>query len=177
MSVITLKGHPIFGMPKKTSIRVEELPRLNVVWMGEATRSASIDLDPGKYVATFHTDLGDEIENGSAGWREEFYVDVDEVTWKKLQTRRPMLSRSMGTTMGPVWHCGAKLGCKHESRTVFAAYAHEQEHFGVDVLDPKTTDSQISEAFAAALAAKEDRKKANQVKMGEVHKVLATAKG
>lgn len=157
MSLVTLKGHPKFGMPKKTHVRIESLPDRVLVDLQDVTRSYSRDFDPGKYIASFTTEMFDEL-GGLVQHVEEFYVDCDEKTFKRLHLKKPIMSRSFGTTNGIVWRCGAKPGCKNEAMSSFAAYVHEQAHFGVDVLDPSVPEGDMQEATASLLKAKEEEK-------------------
>lgn len=160
MSVKVLKGHPQFGMPTKTTIRIEALPGHTLVEQLDATRSYAKDFDPGKYIVSYHTDLE---SGGSVGYHETFLIDVEnEEMWVKMQHKRPELAQLVNTTNGPEWRCRAKPGCKHASSTAFAAWTHEQQHFGVDVLNPKTSDDEVMRAMGEAVALKEELKAAKR---------------
>lgn len=163
--VVTLKGHPIHGIPRRSSVRIEALnphkagqSRKDTVWEGEATRSISQDLDPGKYVYFVGKKI-DENSNDFLRYVGAFYVGMSRKhdfcdlkdwerdpqpdcaecskTWKRLAGYRPQFSKGRQTVDGLRYSCGY-TGCKVDNlTTAFSAVMHEAEHQGIDLLaDP-----------------------------------------
>lgn len=159
--VVTLKGHPIHGIPRKSAVRIEALnpgkggnSRPVSVWEGEATRSFSTDLDPGKYVYLVSKKLTDE-GNAYMRYVGAFYVGMGkhdfcplpnyeaeptkgcaecEPIWKRLASHRPQFSKGRQTVDGLRYTCGF-VGCKVDGlTTAMSAVLHEAEHQGIDLL-------------------------------------------
>jgi len=123
-------------IPRNSNVYIASLPHRNVVFDGRASRSASIDLDPGKYVCRVHWATDNDGRSNVMNWQWEFYVGMDEKTWRSHVGKRPRFSKAIQTTDGPRWHCGF-MGCAEEFQTMIGMVEHEYLHYGVQLFVPK----------------------------------------
>lgn len=121
-------------IPRGSKVTISSLPHRNVVFSGVASKSASVDLDPGKYICRIHWASDHDGRSNIMNWTFEFYVGMDEKTWKAHVSRRPRFSKAMQGTEGPVWQCGF-MGCSEEYATMISMVEHEYLHYGVKLFE------------------------------------------
>lgn len=139
MSTILFEGDKKQGgIPRKSSVRIESLPRRSVVFSGTVSKSIALDLDPGKYIysvtkliaAPGLNSRGEMINYGG-----EFYHGVEPAAWEKLKNMRPQMCRVMQTSDGPRWRCSFPRCREEEFTTELSALLHEIGHFGIAEAD------------------------------------------
>lgn len=143
--VVTL---PEENIPPDSLVRVEAIPGFDMVWQGVATESVSLNLDPGMYAYSIvRPDPPDSrtifSKNG------EFFVGVTPEQFKSLAAQRPKLAKVRMTSEGTVWLCGFP-GCNRKTTSQLGAFAHEQMHYGVNLLKEGAVTTKVAEAAAKA---------------------------
>lgn len=126
-----LKPGVKYGIPKNSDCVVTSMPEGHVVWKGKATKSISLDLDPGHYACKIFNS-----EHGQPGvnFAVHFYVDVDEREWSILRSMTPKMVKGMQTTEGVRYACQF-TGCLETFTSIMAGLLHETEiHQGEDLL-------------------------------------------
>jgi len=126
-------------IPRNSNVYIASLPHRNVVFDGRASRSASVDLDPGKYVVRVHWASDNDGRSNVMNWQWEFYVGMTEETWKRHVGKRPRFSKAVQGTEGPRWRCGF-MGCEEEFQTMIGMVEHEYLHYGVQLF---ASDSEV----------------------------------
>jgi len=121
-------------IPRNSRLYIASLPHRNVVFDGRASRSASVDLDPGKYVARIHWSTDNDGRSNTMTWQFEFFVGMTEKVWKEHVGKRPRFSKAIQGTEGPRWSCGF-MGCEEEFQTQIGMVEHEYLHYGVKLFD------------------------------------------
>jgi len=129
VSTILFEGDPKQGgIPRKSSVRVESLPKKSVVFSGTVSKSLALDLDPGKYIYSVTKLIGPKTMVNYIG---TFYHEITPEAFEKLITCAPQMCKSIHTSDGPRWRCTFPR-CKDEEFTSeVSALLHEVGHFGV----------------------------------------------
>ena len=143
MAVVTFSGDPAHGgIPRGSKVRIEALPERRRIWSGKASKSVSLDLDPGKYV--FCVNYAPPGGYGAIKYVQEVFVDIDEEQFKKLSHASPTLLHPVITSEGTVWRCTIPQ-CKSEVTSKVAAIMHEAEHRGVSPFSNQAVKSPIEQ--------------------------------
>lgn len=121
---------------------------------GTASRSIALDLDPGKYFIKVTKFTPDGI--GNVCWGQEFFVDMDEETFRRIQGMRAKWVETVHTTEGPRHRCTIP-GCSEVNMSPFGAVIHEmKDHFGIDPLE--AGDEEMEEVLSSPLAAQPQKR-------------------
>jgi len=128
----------------RTKWCIVSLPQNLVVREGEASRSISIDLDPGRYrLVVSQMAITGEGRATLMKWRKDFYHDCTPEQHTALVNSPLRFTKGMMATDGTSFNCQLP-GCSNEATSRMAAVLHEAEHSGVDLLaQPKTHPGDI----------------------------------
>ena len=130
--IVTYKGNEEFGIPRHSKLRIESLPKRHLAFKHPDVHGAAmIELDPGKYVASVCN--FDPSGVNACKYTEEFYVGIDEKSFKRLKAMRPRFSRGSLTSEGFRWSCTFP-GCDEVSKSEIQQVIHEFDHFGIDLI-------------------------------------------
>ncbi len=143
MALMVFKGDPkLGGIPRKSRVTIEALPKRTMIFDGIASGSVSIDADPCKYVANV-TNLKDNGDGPrGASYIMTFLHECTEEQYQNLKDVAPQFSRPIITSDGLRYRCGF-IGCDVDDITSrLSAALHEADHFGIDLLnDPSALET------------------------------------
>lgn len=114
------------GIPRRSRVRVEALPKRTPVFNGRVDGSVALPLDAGKYafsVACFRKGQPGLKYNGVFLW------GLTEKEFDRLSRLSPKAAKKMNTTDGVRYQCQF-TGCDDELTSATAAVLHEAEHQG-----------------------------------------------
>lgn len=129
----------ITSIPANSRVTIHALPTNSIVWQGKASRSVSVDLDPGYYSITVVSNEDDPTGHHCVSWGDFFYHECTPEQFKILARLRPRMARGVLGSDGATWRCGY-LGCRQTFNNVTAIARHEYLHFGVDPLQDGAFD-------------------------------------
>lgn len=114
------------GIRRGARVRVEALPKRNVVFSGKAFGSVALELDEGKYAFS----VSHSPEKGpTTKYTGYFLWGVTEDEFQRLKDLEPRAAKKMNTTEGPRFFC-QYAGCDAELSSRVASVLHEAEHQG-----------------------------------------------
>jgi len=116
------------GIPRKSSVRVESLPKKQIIFSGIVSKSLALDLDPGRYIYSVTKLIG---EKALINYTGEFYHEIEPAAWEKLKDMQPQMCRPIHTTDGARWRCTFPRCRDEEFTSAVSALLHEVSHFGI----------------------------------------------
>lgn len=123
------------GIPRKSTVRIESLPKRSVIFSGIVSKAIALDLDPGKYCYTITKIISAPGNAGGRGqilnYGGEFYHEVEPEAWEKLKIMSPQMCKVMQTSDGPRWRCSFPRCREEEFTSEMSALLHEVSHFGI----------------------------------------------
>lgn len=129
MSTVLFEGDKAQGgIPRKSTVRVETLPKRHVIFNGVVSKSIALDLDPGRYVYSVTKLIGDKTMINYIG---EFYHEIEPAAWEKLKLLEPQMCKPMHTSEGLRWRCTFPRCREEEFTSGVSALLHEISHFGI----------------------------------------------
>jgi hypothetical protein len=121
------------GIPRKSSVRIESLPKKHVVFSGVVSKAIALDLDPGRYIYSVTKHITGT--KNLISYVGEFYHEVEHAAWEKLKDMAPQMCKVMQTSDGLRWRCTFPRCREEEFTTELSALLHEISHFGISETD------------------------------------------
>lgn len=120
------------GIPRRSKVRVESLPKRYCVFSGTVSGSVALELDPGKYA--FKVGCFPEGKPGMK-YTGVFLWGVTEEQYQLLANLRPRNMRIVNTSDGVRYYCQYS-GCDLEFTSATGAILHETgEHQGKPIIE------------------------------------------
>ena len=149
MATHTITGHPEYGIPEGSTIRIDSVANekrrrknkrgvvqnkkykeRHLVWSGEIDGEFTRTFDPGKYVYKIHK--SPEGMTGGFMYYGEFLVGMSEEQFSHISQMKPNNAKAIMTSEGVRWDCRWP-GCSKKSTSKISAYVHEVKvHYGAD---------------------------------------------
>jgi hypothetical protein len=150
MATYTITGHPEYGIPPGSSIRIDSVafekpPRRgqkqrkykerHLYWTGIIDGELTRNFDVGRYVYKIHN--SPEGMTGGFRYVGEFNIGVTDENFAAISRMKPQTSKAAMTTDGVRWTCNTIAGCNKTTTSRVAAVLHEAAHKGIDLLEHK----------------------------------------
>lgn len=119
------------GIPRKSEVRIEAMPKRRCIFTGKVSNAANIDLDPGKYAICI-TKMVKGRRDLNVSYSYQILHGLTEEQWTKFQFQRATKQKVLYTSDGFRWRCQWP-GCDVECTSRIGAYIHEcQDHLEID---------------------------------------------